>query len=217
VVLQKQSTIRNSVLLAGGSFFTNRKTYMFLALTLSWQDVTAHVLMDTIVGIIVAFLFLRFVLFYLRPRIDTSPEIAIETDETGVDWYWFKIVNRSRYEGFDLKFTVESSTLVPASNGCYHRKFDQRIGLHLNSFSSIPRYLSDKKEERLKSSAPHCFQVRTKEDVRKIMRDKSKTIILHVSLKHGLSGLARTFDQPFTSESVVKKGSFAFGNKLKIV
>ena len=186
-------------------------------ITLTWDDIGVHILIASITGIIVSFVFLRFILFFLRPKITISSEIAIEQDNDGEDWYWFKIVNHSRYEGFELKFSAESLSYEPATDGCHHLRHDRRIELNRSVFNSIPKYISNKAIKKRKSSAPHCFQVRTKENIANILKNKKQSIILHVSLKHGLSGIPRSFEQSFTHQSIVKRGSFAFGNQTNVV
>jgi len=187
-----------------------------MTVSLTWGDVCIHILIAALTGIIVSFIFLRFILYFLRPRIVISPEVAIEVDGAGIHTFWFKAVNHSKWEGFELNFSAEVISYEPAQNGCYHLKHSSIVPLVKGSFSMIPRYQSDRKIRKQRTSAPHCFQVRTMENISHIVQDKNHFVVLHVSCKHGLSGIFKSFDQEFTHQSTIKKGNFSFGNQLVV-
>lgn len=184
--------------------------------TITWGDIIVHLGIEIVVGLLVSFLFLRYILYYLRPRIQISPQIAYN-DEDGVRTYWFKIVNHSRYEGFDLEFNVEVITMEAAGQNGFNLKIVQHVELNKKEFSSIAGFQSNKQIKKRKTTAPHCFQVRTIENLHQILNDHGNFIRLHVSLKHGLSGISKSFEQQYAYNSPIHKGVFAFGNQYDVV
>jgi hypothetical protein len=183
--------------------------------TITWGDILIHLAIEIVVGLSVSFLFLRYILYYLRPRVKISPEIAFE-EENGTFTYWFKIVNQSRWEAFDLDFTLECLTMEATGSMGYNLKHVRIVELHRSKFSTIAGYQSDRNIKKHKSSAPHCFQVRTHFDIKDLLKDHKYFIRLHVTLKHGLSGICKSFEQQFTHTSRIEKGAFAFGNQYSV-
>lgn len=171
-------------------------------------------------SIIASCLFLYLVLHKLRPQIEIAPVIALETDK-GENWYWFKIINKSRFDGFDLKFILEKTVTVPC-NGGFHITDFEKIPFRQDSFGLIPKRIPPKKSNG-KSKKPkdvdtasHCFQVRTSTDLEKLLKDQHTALRLQVILRHGLTGLSDSFEWNFVNASSIKKGSFKFGESFEI-
>ena len=61
---------------------------------------------------------------------------------------------------------------------------------------------------------PHCITVRSEENLNQILSEESNGICLRVSLKHGLTGLSKVFEQEYGNEQDIKDGKFKPGTKF---
>jgi hypothetical protein len=61
---------------------------------------------------------------------------------------------------------------------------------------------------------PHCVTVRSNENISQILSDEANGIMLKVSLKHGLTGLCKVFEQEYANEQDIRIGKFKSGTKF---
>jgi hypothetical protein len=178
------------------------------------MDYLINFLLGVAGSLIASILFLYYILTYLRPQIKISPVIAHYKDLTipGERRYYFKMINLSRYDAFDLRFRVCELIRIPAGNGKMHeQRKDMRV--RFDHMAHVPKFRKIKDGETF---APHALIVTCLDDLLPILDDDNKCVELQVTLRHGLTGLARVFQYEYGNSSVVKNGIFDFGNHLTI-
>ncbi|MCU0336303.1 MAG: hypothetical protein MUF12_00435 [Sediminibacterium sp.] len=176
-----------------------------------WADIGTGLLVNVISSII----FLALLMYFFRARFDISDEIAKEIRPDGTIIYWFKIINKSRYTAFDLNISIDTREIKTVNDpSAITDEMLEAIIVSRPLFPTVPKYADDK-TVALTKQASHCIQVHTKNDLDAIFNSGNYTILLQVSLKHGVSGLSRAKEKIYT-KSAVKKGDFLGGNGLKV-
>jgi len=65
--------------------------------------------------------------------------------------------------------------------------------------------------------ADHCITFRTNADLRDILNNEYKALLLQVTLKHGISGLSGIHRRDYRGRSCIKDGNFKFGNSFEVI
>ena len=163
-------------------------------------------------NLLAAVVFLYFILYCLRPKIEISPYIikVADYDNPEINAFHFKMVNKSKHSAFDVRLELNLLKKNTVKKG----KMDTRrtpIDLKRSFISHVPRGKSDKKTQQF---APHAVIFRCLQDIESTLNDMT-CLELQITIRHGLSGLSKVFSEEFTLGSI-KKGKFAYGNSLEI-
>jgi hypothetical protein len=162
-------------------------------------------------SIIASFVFLFIVLIFFKPKMRISPFIIkgkFGKDEQA-DCFFIKLINVSLFSAYDLHFELFEVDHYPAVNGHINHRF-KPIEAKLNHISHVPGY----RPSWLIKNAPYAIRVRTSEDLLKIIEDEQKSVMLKVSLRHGLTGLVRVISKEYVEVSQIKSGKFGYGLKF---
>lgn len=169
-------------------------------------------LLSALSSLIASFIFLIVILVFLRPAIKTSKCIVLALEE-GKPCYRIKFYNTSIFSAYDADVSLvalEERAAAPKGKHTYY----QEIALGKNKFSVIHRWLP---MCLAKNYAHNCTQVKTFENLEEILKDQHKTLQLKITLRHGLTGLSKTFVKDYHTESSLAKGLFEFGNTFAVI
>ncbi|WP_422858888.1 hypothetical protein ACOKFD_16275 [Flagellimonas sp. S174] len=173
-----------------------------------------------ICGLLASAVFLYILFIALKPKLKISEWVCIyeeekeEKDENGKPvkkntvWYEFKVVNRSLYNAYDVRFSLNLRVpFIVNSNKVNHNILP--IEMREDYLPYIPRY------RRAKGFAEHAIIVGTKHDIMTDINTANLDYELTVIAKHGLSNMTSIAYKRFESKSCVKKGhEFIFGKSL---
>jgi hypothetical protein len=166
-------------------------------------------------GTIGSFIFLFIILFWMRPRIAIANTIAkLENtfDQETPYTFVFKIVNCSWFDAYEIQLELYEVNYYPAVPNGMHRRLTE-IMLKRNHLKQIPARKRLKKGSML---ADHCVTFRTNQDLQATLTDQRKAIELHITSKHGLTGLSKVYRMDYRSLSCIKAGNFRFGSSFDI-
>ena len=175
---------------------------------------------NLICGIIVSALFLFYVLNRLRPNFQISKFICkIDSDPRedlrGTPRYTFKIVNKSKYTAFDAKIELFLMTPLP------HIGSHQNIRMHpieirTSTLNSVPRYR--KNYHKKDGFALFAILIHTNEPVFEMLKNEGDYLLLKVTVRHGLSSLAKTLEQQYGDISVINNDcKFGFAEDVTVM
>lgn len=183
---------------------------LYLLTILPKNEIIGASLIHILAGTIVAFGFLFLLLTFMRPRLLLSPNICFK--EGG---YWFKIVNRSIYHAFDVK--IELFKMVPVPNvGGRSNVNIYPVKLRTSDWTSMNRFR--KKYNDKDPFSLFAQTIFTDEDIATPLKKNGTYLVLQVTARHGLTGLADRFVQQFPNESVISAGhKFAYGINLSTI
>ncbi|MCW3093507.1 MAG: hypothetical protein JWP81_4576 [Ferruginibacter sp.] len=182
-------------------------SFWFLIKTVPLMEMVELFLIHTIIGFIVAFIFLLLLLRFFRPLIELSSFICKNGDK-----YIFKIVNKSIYHAFDCKFELFLMEPIHHTGGHTNIKITP-ISLKISNLTFLPRNRVKDHENDPYSQFAHTFF--TEEDLAPSLSANGTYLELHINARHGLTGLSHTFKQRFKNEAIIKENSkFCFGNNL---
>ena len=163
-------------------------------------------------SVIGSLIFLFIILLFLRPRIKVSPNIACYF-ENGIKIYRFKIMNTSMYTGYDVSLNLRRLREIP-SEPMGKDIFPKELSLATSSFTNIypwrPAFMC-------RNYAHHCIQVKTLDDIENILNSDSFSLQLQVTLRHGLTGLSKSFISNYATKRRIINGQFEFGNSFKVI
>lgn len=165
---------------------------------------------NVIVNLVSSLAFLFVILFAFRPKLRISKKIAKETLDDGSIKYVFKIVNWSLYNAFDVHVSIDERKLIPTPEN----RFDEELrALYLKRdfFATLPGI---KIWDKYKTSS-YGLQIYSDLDLDDILKDNRTSILLQITLKHGLTGLAKCYEKTYVKKSI-KTGSFADGWSMSI-
>ncbi|HEV2481107.1 MAG TPA: hypothetical protein VGS79_15650 [Puia sp.] len=162
-------------------------------------------------AIVASLIFLFLVLWLFKPKIRIAPYVCRIGDRGEAVYYSFKIVNVSFFPAHDVKIELHKTRRITMGAGKYNNE-RERITLVNGEISHLP---ARQPFWRRKDSDPHCLTVRSIEDISEILEDPNKGISLQVSLRHGLTGLPKVFDQEYGQGTPIKNGRFAPGTKFE--
>lgn len=171
---------------------------------------------DFILGIaasfIASFLFIFFVLIFLRPRIKISPVIAKKVDpfENNQMCYSFKIINLSWFSAYAGEIDLNELINIPIDGGQNVRYTKLPIK------TSIISHLPPRKASWVKNYGQNALQIRAYSDISGIVNIPLKSVQIEVTLKHGLTGLTKVFKQDYSVPAKIKEGQFVFGKSFEV-
>lgn len=192
-------------------------------LLMTWEDIFLTVLLNLVCGIIVSLVFLWFLLRWLRPQIKISDQICCTTEsvkneqgqEIEIPKYTFKVVNCSIFHAFDVKIELYALRPIPLVGANSNLKLI-KLKLRTSDRTHITRFR--KKHHQKDPFALFAFLLHTNDDLDKYLAENETYIELRITLRHGLTGLADTFTQQFSTQDVIKKGyKFNFGAKFDAI
>jgi len=162
-------------------------------------------------ALVASFLFLFIVLFLFKPKIRISPFLCKYkfSDFDQRDYYFIKIVNISLFSAYDVQVELLQVDWTPAGNNQMNNRYTS-LSLVRGSISHIPGY----RPSWMRKNAPYAIRVRTAENIANILEDEYKSVMVQVSLRHGLTGLVRVVSREFASASDVKTSKFKYGLKF---
>ncbi|WP_298148623.1 hypothetical protein [Flavobacterium sp.] len=158
-------------------------------------------------GLISSYLFLIYFLRKKRAQISISPHIS-KRELDGQINYFFKFVNKTRAEIFDVRVEPTFYKQVGGIGGLNIQGKD--IKLVQDFISYIPEG---------KSADPnslHAWRVRTTQDLEEEWQDESTYIRLTIIAKHSLSGFSSIFVQEFHSKASITSKQFVTGDSLEV-
>lgn len=165
---------------------------------------------NVLCSIIASFIFLFIVLFFFKPKIRLSPFICKSQYNDGIDYfYFFKMVNVSLFSAYDVSIELLEVDRYPISNGQMNNRFRQ-LTLVSNRVSSIPGYLPS----WIRKNAPYALTFRSTEDLEKLLGNDYKSIMIQVTLRHGLTGLVKVHAKEYSNKSDIRIGKFNYGLKF---
>lgn len=159
-----------------------------------------------------SFVFLFIILIFLRPKIKISKNIVVEI-EKDENCYRIKFYNKSIFSAYDVDVSLISLEDRPAEPKGRHVYYED-LKLGKSRFSVISRWVP---MVFTKTYAHNCTQIKTYENIDEILKHPHKTLQLKITLRHGLTGLSKTFIKNYQTEAILEKGKFEFGNTFNII
>lgn len=170
-----------------------------------WIDI----IITLLTGIISTSIFALILLRYLSPKIVISNKICHKLDENGKKFYFFKIINKSIYDAYSVKFELYRKTpYIVDKIKVNHRTTN--VKMSRKRIYSIPRY------KKANGYGDHAVLIRTFSDISLDIDTENLEYVLFVSVKHGLSNLTKVTTQTFEDSSVFHDGNFKFGKNLGV-
>lgn len=188
--------------------------YVSLYTSLLPENINQSLINGVATSIIGSFVFLG-LLFILKPNLKISPNIAhyesIEGDKAGgQDAFVFKIVNKSwLFSANDVHVQLFHATFYNVADG-RNIRFEE-IDLRKSRSKSI----CGKCFKRSEAGYAHLFA--TNENIRNVFNNNSDYLMLQVSSKHSLSGFSKMYQKDFYHANCISRGTFAFGDKYKVI
>tara|TARA_R110002049_G_scaffold304060_4_gene498957 strand:- start:7143 stop:7682 length:540 start_codon:yes stop_codon:yes gene_type:complete len=174
---------------------------------------TGYFVLDLIikflVGITSSFVFVFVILQIMKPKIKISDKICYKLDKKGNKFYYFKVVNMSIYDAYNVDFELQKKDPYIVDKVKVNHNIDV-IKLSADGVYSIPRH---KKEN---GYGDHAVLIRTYIDLSEDIDKDNLEFVLYVSAKHGLSNLTKVTTQSFDNSTVFKAGSFKFGSNREV-
>jgi hypothetical protein len=164
-----------------------------------------------LLSVISSFIFILILLKTMKPRIQISPHIC-HSEIDGKMYYIFKVVNRSIYDLYDLKFKLVKKTPYLANNGSKINNRLTDIDISMNHTDHFSRYKSEK------GYGEHALLIRTAYNLINDIKDEKINVRLTVTGRHGLTNLTRIKSQDFTDTNQIHENKeFEFGKSLKVM
>ena len=186
----------------------------YLSTLLSANEIIGAFLIHLLAGTLVAFVFLFMVLFFLRPSIRISPDIAKNIDhfENDKTCYSFKMINLSWFSAYEIEIEVNELIVIPVDGGQnirYTKIPIKRSNItHLSPYR--PQWINP-------NYGRHALQIRVYEDIDSIIKTTLKSVQIEVTLRHGLTGLTKVFNRDYSVQGRIREGQFVFGNSFDVV
>ena len=178
-------------------------------MTWTWDSFWFNIL-TSFIG---SFAFILYILVFLRPRIKIAGTIAKTKDDDGKDCFVFKFYNCSIFSAFDVYIdliTMEERHAEPKGKHIVYEKVDLEVSEYGYLNRWMPQFLC-------KNFAHHCVQIKTYENLDKILSQNQVSLQIKIVLRHGLTGLGKNFIKDYHTVHKIKSGEFAFGNSFAIL
>ena len=176
-----------------------------ILLIINLNDLLVNIIISLITSFFASLSLIYFLLIRYSPKIKISDFICKKNDE-----YKFKIVNLSKYPCFDVRLELKKFKNVQSNNGNLNKQFIN-INLSTNYLLAISKFKKDV------TYADNCCLVKSTEDLIKYCTNSEQQIILTISLKHGLSGLNKTFKKIYCLSDIKENKQFAFGQVIEMI
>ena len=185
---------------------------------IKWDEIFLNLGINILSGIIVSAIFLFYFVNQLRPRFIISKHICrineIREDLKGEKRYSFKIVNRSRYTAFDAK--IELYLMKPSQHTeSRHNLIMKEISIRTSNIDSIPKYR--KKYQVKDPNALFAILIHTNEDMETALSEPNTYLMLKVTVRHGLSTLAKTITCKFDGNNICDNSKFGFASNVNTI
>lgn len=160
-------------------------------------------------------LFLRLYVNRLRPKFVIANQIAWESTGNGGKIYRIKIINKSRFEAYDIKINFFKVTSTHSGGSSRNRSSPpqifhfEEIKLSSNQMDCLQKY-----DER-DSDAFYALQVRCFESLESLWPSNG-FLRVTVSGCHSLSGLRGSVTHDYTPKSCLCEGTFYCGSDLNV-
>lgn len=117
------------------------------------------------------------------------------------------------FSAHDIEIQLFKMRKVPMGSGFINNKYEE-INLRQPKISHLPR-----RTTRLGKDVHnnHCLVIRCRENLNEILEQEIEGIMLKISLKHGLTGLARVTEMEYWNVEDIKSGKFTPGTKFGIM
>jgi hypothetical protein len=125
------------------------------------------------------------------------------------DYYFIKLINISLFSAYDVSVELLEVDRYPTTNGQMNNRY-RPLTVVLSHVSNIPGY----RPSWLRRNAPYAVRIRTTEDFSKILTNDYKSVMVKISLKHGLTGLVKVVTKEYIDCSQIKNGKFDYGLKF---
>lgn len=181
---------------------------------ISLFDGAVNFAIGTVGSFIASSAFIFSVFKWGRPNIVISENIAKSIDNFDPDkrtCFMFKIINKSKYNAYDIKLEVNKVISIHAVNGSHKRLI--QIDLMVPYLESLSGY--EKKWKKLQTS-DFAASFRTFENLTEILANELNAIEIQVTLKHQITGLSKVFYHKFVNKSCIKDGTFHAGNDTSV-
>lgn len=158
-------------------------------------------------SIVASFIFLFVVLFLFKPKIKLCPFICKSNYKNSEEeFYFFKLINYSLFSAYDIYIELLEVDRYPISNGQMNSRFTH-LSLVLDRVSNIPGY----RPSWITKNAPYAVVVRSNADISNVLKNDYQSVMIKITLRHGLTGLVKVHTKEFTEASQIKKGKFNYG------
>lgn len=169
-----------------------------------------NIFISVFTGIGASYCFLRFYLFYKKPKIEISNYICKATIEDEIN-YLFKFVNNTGVELYDVRF--EAYIFTPFNDTTGHNLRGRKV-----SFARDDIYFMPKKDSKDHYNL-HAIRIRTTDDIYTIWKNSGDASYLRLTIiaKHSLSGFNKVFTKDFLHpDNIICDKMFKKGGDLEI-
>ena len=122
--------------------------------------------------------------------------------------YFVKVINWSLFSAYDVTVELLEVDRTPTVKNQMNSRF-RDIRLVSDRFSHIPGY----RPSWMRKNAPYAVRFRTNQNIEKILTNEHSTIMVRVTLRHGLTGLVKVATKEYTDEECVQHRKFNYGLK----
>lgn len=178
-------------------------------------------------SLIASFLFVIFLFLFLKPSIKISSNIAELPDmDNAPSHLRFKVVNSSLFGVYDLQVNVYEFRSINTSGPdiktvllCHYEGIQKGTGHLQSAFRAL---FSDTKLNAVQFRFRKLLGDGQAENdeadkkIKKILKSSSSYIEIHVSVRHGLSGLMGNSVKRYHNQACIKKGIFEHGFKTGV-
>ena len=171
---------------------------------------TETILYNMLCSIAGSFIFLFLILLFFKPKVLVSPFICKGKfmNEEPL-FYFIKIINISLFSAYDVKVELLKVDWSPAGKNQMNNRFTS-LSLVSDKISHIPGY----RPSWIRKNAPYAIRIRTTENLSELLADDYKSVMVKISLRHGLTGLVKICSKEYVDISQVKPGKFKYGLKF---
>ena len=184
-------------------------SYMMDLLNLITDFLAANFIGKIIFNLICSFLFILIILWLLRPKLLISEKICV-IELYGKKYFTYKIVNKSIFNAYDVKFSLQRRTPYIVSNNKVNYEM-KVVPLIRSEIFYIPKYKSEK------GIGEHSILIATLEDLSLDIHKENLDYELSVSAKHGLSNITTVFHNRYEDKNSLHNGRFKFGKSLDVI
>lgn len=176
-----------------------------ILLGINLSELAFNLVVSFITSFLASFLLIFFLLKCFSPKIKISDFICKKNDE-----YKFKIVNLSIFSGFDVRLELNKFKNEHSNLGRLNRRYSI-VNLSSNYWLDIPKF------KRNKNYADNCCLVKTIDNLSEFCKNSDHQLELIISLKHGLTGISKTFKKVYCLDDIKENTQFTFGQKIEIL
>ena len=163
-------------------------------------------------SVIASLIFILLLLYTLKPKFKIVGKIAKNDspfDSTDEICYFFKIINKSFFDAYDIQAKVNSYKIKQGENGIVNRVHN-KIELKTSQINYVKR-----NKFCQKNSGENCVQFVTYEDLTKLM--SSGDVHIQITARHSLTGLSNIFTYDFVNKSSIIEGKFKEGDFEEVI